>query len=117
MKLTAVFMKVPEGYIAFVEELPGANTQGATLEAARENLKEAVAIVFDANRELAEHSLEGDRHTMYVNRKARGSSAVPRHREVNEFIPHPPQPGGLAKTWKHAGCPHIMMAHIMMALV
>jgi predicted RNase H-like HicB family nuclease len=31
LELTAVFRKVPEGYIAFIEELPGANTQGATL--------------------------------------------------------------------------------------
>ena len=38
---TAVFMKVPEGYIGFVQELPGANTQGATLEEARANLAEA----------------------------------------------------------------------------
>ena len=52
-------MKVPEGYVAFVEELPGANTQGATLEAARENLKEAVALVLDANRVMAEESIEG----------------------------------------------------------
>ena len=51
---TAVFQKVPEGYIAFVEEIPGANTQGATLEEARENLTEAVALVLAANRELAE---------------------------------------------------------------
>lgn len=50
---TAVFQKVPEGYIAFVEEIPGANTQGATLEEARENLAEAVALVLAANRELA----------------------------------------------------------------
>jgi predicted RNase H-like HicB family nuclease len=56
---TAVFMKVPEGHIGFVEELPGANTQGPTLEAARENLKEAVALVLEANRVLAEQSLEG----------------------------------------------------------
>ncbi len=53
IKLTAVFRKFPEGYAAFVEELPGANTQGATLEEARENLKEAVAMVLQANRELA----------------------------------------------------------------
>jgi predicted RNase H-like HicB family nuclease len=59
MKLTAVFMKVPEGYVAFVEELPGANTQGETLEEARENLKEAVALVLDANRAMAEQSLAG----------------------------------------------------------
>lgn len=54
MSLTAVFMKVPEGYIAFVEELPGANTQGETLEEARTNLSEAVAMVLDANRALSE---------------------------------------------------------------
>ena len=54
MSLTAIYMQVPEGYIAFVEELPGANTQGATLEEARENLHEAVTLVLEANRELAE---------------------------------------------------------------
>ena len=59
IKLTAVFRKFPEGYAAFVEELPGANTQGATLEEARENLKEAVAMVLQANRELAEELLHG----------------------------------------------------------
>jgi predicted RNase H-like HicB family nuclease len=53
MSLTAVYMQVPEGYVAFVEELPGANTQGETLEEARENLQEAVALVLEANRELA----------------------------------------------------------------
>ncbi len=53
MDLTAVFKKVPEGYIAWVEDLPGANTQGATLEEARENLREAIRLVFEANRELA----------------------------------------------------------------
>ena len=54
MELTAVFMKVPEGYVAFIEELPGANTQGKTLEEARENLREAVAMVLDANRAMTE---------------------------------------------------------------
>ncbi len=57
LTLTAVFQKVPEGYIAFVEELPGANTQGATLEEARENLYEAVELVLEANRILAEEEL------------------------------------------------------------
>jgi predicted RNase H-like HicB family nuclease len=52
-------MPVPEGYIGFVEELPGANTQGATMDEVRENLKEAVQLVLDANRELAEQSLVG----------------------------------------------------------
>ena len=59
MEFTAVFRKVPEGYIAFVEELPGANTQAATLDEARRNLKEAVALVLEANRTLAEESLKG----------------------------------------------------------
>ncbi len=59
MKLTAVFVKVPEGYVGFVEELPGANTQGATLQEARENLREAVTMVLEANRTLAEESLRG----------------------------------------------------------
>lgn len=60
MTLTAVFQKVPEGYIGFVEELPGANTQGETLEETRENLNEAVRLVLEANRQLAEESMNGD---------------------------------------------------------
>jgi len=59
MKLTAIFQKVPEGYIAFVEELTGANTQGETLEEARNNLMEAITLVIEANRLLAEESLHG----------------------------------------------------------
>ena len=59
MKLTAVFVQVPEGYIGFVEELPGANTQGETLEEVRTNLQEAVELVLEANRELAEESIQG----------------------------------------------------------
>ena len=54
MKLTAVFKKVRGGYVGFVEELPGANTQGRTLGEARANLKEAVSFVLAANRTLAE---------------------------------------------------------------
>ena len=52
LQCTAVFRKVPEGYIAFIEEFPGANTQGASLEEARSNLREAVALVVEANRIL-----------------------------------------------------------------
>jgi predicted RNase H-like HicB family nuclease len=57
LQLTAVFRKVPDGYIAFVEELPGANTQGRTLEEARSNLLEAVNLVLEANRTLAEEEI------------------------------------------------------------
>jgi predicted RNase H-like HicB family nuclease len=58
IKLTAVFQEVPEGYIGFVEELPGANTQGATLEETRANLEEAIILVLEANRILAEEALD-----------------------------------------------------------
>ena len=56
-QLTAVFQQVPEGYIAFVEELPGANTQGETLEEARTNLQDAIQLVLESNRMHAEESL------------------------------------------------------------
>jgi len=59
VELTAIFMKVPEGYVGFVEELPGANTQGTTLEEARENLQEAIELVLEANRALIEESIQG----------------------------------------------------------
>ena len=55
MQLTAVYRKVPEGYVAFVEKLPVANTQGASLDEARANLVEAVDWV------LAAYSDENDR--------------------------------------------------------
>jgi predicted RNase H-like HicB family nuclease len=57
-QFTAVFQQVPEGYIGFVEELPGANTQGDTLEEARTNLQEAVQLVLESNRALTEESLQ-----------------------------------------------------------
>jgi predicted RNase H-like HicB family nuclease len=56
-----VFRKVPEGcYIGFVEELPGANTQGATLDEALGNLREAVQLVSEANRASATCDLCAD---------------------------------------------------------
>ena len=57
LQFTAVFQRVPEGYIGFVEELPGANTQAATLDEARSNLEEAVRLVLEANRSLLEETL------------------------------------------------------------
>ena len=59
IQLTAVFRKVASGYVAFVEELPGANTQGETLDEARANLREAVTLVLESNRALAEEELRG----------------------------------------------------------
>jgi predicted RNase H-like HicB family nuclease len=58
--LNAVFRKVPEGYIGWVEELPGANVQEATLDEARESLVDAVRLILAANRELARAAGDGD---------------------------------------------------------
>lgn len=52
-KFTAVYEQEGERWIGYVEELPSANTQGRTLEEVRENLKEAVQLIIEANRELA----------------------------------------------------------------
>lgn len=56
----AVYLKVPEGYVGFIEELPGANAQGATLDEVRENLKEAVTIVLEANQALTLIGTDGE---------------------------------------------------------
>lgn len=61
MQLTAVYLERPTGYVAFVEELPGANAQGDTLDEVRENLREAVELVLEANRELAERATPASR--------------------------------------------------------
>ena len=58
-QLTKVFQKVPEGYIGLVEELPGANTQGDSLEETRTNLEEAIELVLEANRLLSQEQLQG----------------------------------------------------------
>ena len=58
-KFTAVFEQDGDWWIGYVEELPGTNTQGETLEEARENLKEAVQLILEANRELARREAEG----------------------------------------------------------
>ncbi len=58
-KFNAIFEKDGEWWIGFVEELPGANTQGKTLEEARENLKEAIQLIIEANRELANREVKG----------------------------------------------------------
>jgi predicted RNase H-like HicB family nuclease len=59
MSFTAIYQKVPEGYVAFVEELPGSNTQGETLEDARKNLREAIKLVLESNRQLTEDEIAG----------------------------------------------------------
>jgi predicted RNase H-like HicB family nuclease len=59
LKLTAIYEEADEGgYIGYIAELPGANTQGETLDEVRENLLEAVQMILDANREESERRLE-----------------------------------------------------------
>ena len=57
LNLTAIYEEAEEGgYIGFIAELPGANTQGGTFEEARENLREAAQMILEANRERATFS-------------------------------------------------------------
>ena len=53
---TAVYRKSGKWWAAYVEEVPGVNTQGATLAEARANLKEALALILQANREQEQNS-------------------------------------------------------------
>lgn len=57
MILTAVYEEVPEseggGYVAYAEELPGAITEGDTMEEARANLRDAIELLLEANRAIA----------------------------------------------------------------
>jgi predicted RNase H-like HicB family nuclease len=89
LKLTAVFRKVPEGYIGFVEELPGANTQAATLDEARENLRAAALMVLEANRLLSEEQLRGEdviREPLHFPRRETGRPAST-SREARLHVP------------------------------
>ena len=52
-QFTSVIEKRGRWYVAYVEEIPGVNTQGRTLAEARRNLKEALTLVIEANRELS----------------------------------------------------------------
>jgi len=62
MKLTAIFVEVPDGFMGYVEELPGANTEGTTLEETRENLQDAVKEMMLADDlELTEQRLQANR--------------------------------------------------------
>ena len=54
---TAVIQKRGQWYVAYVEEIPGVNTQGRSLAEARRNLRAALREVLEANRELAERTM------------------------------------------------------------
>jgi transcriptional regulator with XRE-family HTH domain len=57
---TAVYERDGHWWIGYVEELPGANAQGETLEETRESLREAVELILEANRELTRREFEGE---------------------------------------------------------
>jgi predicted RNase H-like HicB family nuclease len=59
LAFTAVFLKGKHGYTGFVEELPGVNSQGQTIEEARANLQRLAAVVFNEERTQSEELLEG----------------------------------------------------------
>ena len=56
-EFTAVYEKRGKWYVAYIEEIPGVNTQGRTLNEARTNLKEALKLILEANRELTHRSI------------------------------------------------------------
>lgn len=58
MPVVRVYLDTANGYVAFVNGLPGANTQGATLKEARENLEDAIQLVLEANAEIAPSTQE-----------------------------------------------------------
>jgi predicted RNase H-like HicB family nuclease len=61
MKLTAVFEPAKEGgYTCFVEEIPAAISQGESLEDAKANLMDALKLVLECQREMAEKDLPPD---------------------------------------------------------
>ena len=61
LELTAIFEEVVEGgFIGYVAELPGANTQGETLEEVRENLSDAIELILSSNREQFEKTFSSN---------------------------------------------------------
>ncbi len=58
-QFTAVYLKRGKWYLGYVEEIPGVNTQGKTLAEAKRNLKEALELVLEANRDLAHKAHRG----------------------------------------------------------
>jgi predicted RNase H-like HicB family nuclease len=59
MSFTAVYLKAKHGYVGFIEELPGVNSHGQTIDEARANLQSLATVIFDLERAQAQELLEG----------------------------------------------------------
>jgi predicted RNase H-like HicB family nuclease len=59
ISFTAVYLKAPHGYVGFIEELPGVNSHGLTIDEARANLQSLAAVIFDLERAQSKELLEG----------------------------------------------------------
>jgi predicted RNase H-like HicB family nuclease len=59
LAFTAVYLKNSHGYIGFIEELPGVNSPGRTIDEARDTLQKLAAVVFDEERRGAEEMIAG----------------------------------------------------------
>ena len=58
-EFTAIYKKSGKWFLGWVEEIPGVNTQGKTLKEAKENLKDALLLILQANKEANEKELRG----------------------------------------------------------
>ena len=58
-EFTAVFQRSGKWFIGFVQEIPGVNTQGRTMKEVRENLREALALILESNRAIAQKAAKG----------------------------------------------------------
>ena len=58
-EFTAVYKKSGKWYLGWIEEIPGANTQGKTLKEVKENLKEAVLLILETNKFLNRKEMKG----------------------------------------------------------
>ena len=62
-QFTAVYKKTKDWFVAWVEEIPGVNTQGKTLKEARENLREALSLILESNKEISRLNSKGSAST------------------------------------------------------
>lgn len=62
MEFNAIYKKIGKWYVAWVEEIPGVNTQGRTMKEARDNLREALELILDTNRKLSRKSARKDEY-------------------------------------------------------